>query len=47
MEELQDLRKPKVKEDAPIAKEEEPIVKEEEPIVKEETNESIVQEPEI
>jgi len=36
-----------VKEEAPIAKEEEPIVKEEEPIVKEETNESIVQEPEI
>jgi len=36
-----------VKEEAPIAKKEEPIVKEEEPIVKEETNESIVQEPEI
>ena len=36
-----------MKEEAPIAKEEEPIVKEEEPIVKEETNESIVQEPEI
>ena len=47
MEELQDLRKPKVKEEALIAKEEEQIEKEEEPIVKEETNESIVQEPEI